>query len=147
MGLFILLTSLGIGLLLFGVSIRIGKIKNWWLTQFNPVVPEAGAYISIPIGIILIIWGLAALSNDVDLWGTVLDYTGILFIVAIIIIIWRPRWLLPRWLRWLEDNHNDILPLLKREAQIIGSREWGKRIETQEGLEEWVAEVRRKHKV
>jgi hypothetical protein len=57
----------------------------------------------------------------------------------------RPRWLVPPWLRWLEDNHKDILGLLKNEARKMGGNEWNRRVRTQEALEAWVEEVRRKH--
>ena len=69
----------------------------------------------------------------------------LLFIVAIILAFWRPRWLVPRWLLWLEDNHGEIYDQLREEAQKLGAREWEKRVSTQEGLEAWAMEVRRKY--
>jgi hypothetical protein len=143
----IVLGGIGVGMLLLGINVRIGKFKSWWLAQFNPVVPEAGAYIGIPLSITLFIWCLAPFFPDIDDRRRIFDYGGISFIATVIIVLWRPRWLLPGWLRWLEDNHQDILPLLKEDAQKMPGREWSKRVSTREGLESWVAEVRRKHGV
>jgi hypothetical protein len=54
-------------------------------------------------------------------------------------------WIKPRWYRWLEEHHGDIIPLLQQEARAMGRWKWQRRVATQEGLEEWVAEVREKH--
>ncbi len=53
----------------------------------------------------------------------------------------------PKWLKWLEQEHGDILRLLKEEANKMPYPEWDNQVETQEGLENWVAEVRKKHGV
>jgi hypothetical protein len=55
--------------------------------------------------------------------------------------------LTPQWLLWLEEYHAGILNLLKKEAQLMGGREWEARVRTQADLETWVAEVRRKHRL
>jgi NhaP-type Na+/H+ and K+/H+ antiporter len=141
----VVLGGIGIGMLLLGISVRSGKFKSWWLAQFNPVVPEIAAYIGIPGSITFFLLALAALMPDLEDRQRLFDLSIILLIVAIVIALWRPRWLLPKWLRWLQAHHKDILPLLKQEAQAMPDREWNKRVETQEDLEQWVAEVRRKH--
>lgn len=73
-------------------------------------------------------------------------YVGIpLILFSVILTMWQPRWLKPKWLRWLETYDRSILPLLREEARKDGWPSWNERVKTQEGLEEWVAEVRRKH--
>ena len=61
-----------------------------------------------------------------------------------IIAILEPNWMSPAWYRWLKKYHGDIMPYLVRDAQRLGRKVWMERVKTQEGLEEWAAEVRRK---
>ena len=68
-----------------------------------------------------------------------------LCILAIILSFWQPKRLKPKWVCWLEGNNQDILDLIVEEGRK--SRDWGKVVATQEGLEQWVAEVRRKHRL
>ena len=65
--------------------------------------------------------------------------------LSYIFAYFEPNWLSPEWYRWLKEEHGDILPYLAEEAHQMGREEWLKRVETQEDLEQWVAEVRRKH--
>jgi hypothetical protein len=67
------------------------------------------------------------------------------YFLGIILAIWQPGWLLPKWYRWLLNEHGDILDFLEEEARVIGKWEWQRRISTQGTLEEWVAEVRSKY--
>jgi tetratricopeptide (TPR) repeat protein len=56
----------------------------------------------------------------------------------------------PRWLQHLEQNHPDVHPLLREVArEEIGddrekAREWSRRMDTERGRNEWVAEVRQR---
>jgi hypothetical protein len=137
----------GMGLLFIGVGIgiRAGKKKGWWLMWDTPITPIAAAHIMIPGGIALLFWSLAALFPDLDERVRLFECGMLLFMIAVILAIWRPRWLVPKWLLWLEDNHGEIYAQLREEAQKLGAREWEKRVSTQEGLEEWAMEVRRKY--
>jgi len=53
----------------------------------------------------------------------------------------------PDWYRWVKKEHGDILPYLVRDAYELGREAWMERVRTQEGLEEWATEVRRKYTV
>jgi hypothetical protein len=69
-----------------------------------------------------------------------------MYFISLILAMWQPRWLLPQWYSWLLDKHGDIIYLLEEEARGLGGKEeWERRASTQESLEAWVAEVRRKH--
>jgi hypothetical protein len=63
-------------------------------------------------------------------------------ILSIFLIGLQPWWIKPAWVRWLEEENDDILDRLIEEARW--TKGWEKRIATQEGLEAWVAEVREK---
>ena len=63
--------------------------------------------------------------------------------LGIVLAIWRPWWLKPKWLRWLEKEHGDIIGILWEEVRKEGHA-WERRVRTQEQLEQWVEEVQRK---
>jgi hypothetical protein len=141
----LILSAIGVLALILGFSIRLGKYKTWWLIWDTPITPLAAAYLGIPLGIGMLVLALAVLFPDLEDRRRVFDYATILLITSFILAFWRPRWLVPRWLLWLEDNHGEIYAQLREEAQKLGAREWEKRVSTQEGLEEWAMEVRRKY--
>lgn len=60
----------------------------------------------------------------------------------------QPDWLSPSWLRRLKREYGkNIINLLIEDAVGMSKRELEQRLETWEDLEQWVAEVRRKHEV
>jgi hypothetical protein len=128
-----------------GIVVRTGKMKSWWLMWDTPITPIAVFPTMLPGGVALFMWSLALLFPELDGKIRLFECGMLLFILTIILTFWRPRWLVPRWLLWLEDNHGEIYAQLREEAQKLGAREWEKRVSTQEGLEEWAMEVRRKY--
>lgn len=58
---------------------------------------------------------------------------------------WKPRWLKPAWLLWLEEKYNErMLNFMFDQARKEG-RTWSKRVATQEGLEGWAEEIVQKY--
>lgn len=136
----------GLICLLVGLIVQTGKMKRWWIIYSTPLTPIGWFYLSIPLSIVFFTWGLVMLIPDLETRGKLFEYVFYFgFVPSIVLAILRPRWLIPAWLRWLEDNHGDIIDLLRDEARQMGGREWDRQVSTQKGLEQWVAEVRRKH--
>jgi hypothetical protein len=144
---FLIFLVLGISVLGYGILIQTGKIKSWWLLRSNPIVPEAAAYLGIPFSISLFVLATAAFFPDIETRRRILFFAIFISLISFLLAVWRPSWLTPKWLLWLEKYHDDILSLLREEARVLGGREWSKRVHTQEDLEIWVAEVRRKHRL
>jgi hypothetical protein len=95
------------------------------------------------IGIICVAIGMV-LSLPPDVALSILAYiAGPFFVVGFGLAIWRPRWLTPAWLRWIEEYNYDIRSLLGKEARQ--TPDWTQRIRSQADLQAWVAEVRQKH--
>jgi hypothetical protein len=71
-------------------------------------------------------------------------------VLAFIVGLWQPWWLKPKWIRQLQENHPDIYPFLREAAQEeVGTDrkkmdEWCRKMDTVEGQNEWVAEVRKR---
>ena len=79
--------------------------------------------------------------------GLFFSTSGLLWVLGVALIILQPRFIQPAWYRWLVDHHGDVLPQLRKEARKLGRHKWAQRVRTQEGLERWVRDVRRKYGV
>lgn len=140
----------GIILIAIGVWTRLGKNRGWYLIpNYYVLLPKGGHYATPIIGSMLIATGISLLMPRPELVRMMLAYTVFpLMIMSLLVVVFQPKWFKPRWVRWLEENHGDILDLLIHEARKTPNwREWSRRISTQEGLESWVEEVRHKYKL
>jgi hypothetical protein len=146
----LVLGALGTSLIVFGMLVRAGRSKAWFLQKNYPVIaPKAIAFVLIPMGVAFLVAATAFALPEMEMRGKAFVYGSMpIFVIALVLAMWQPGWLLPQWYRWLLDEHGDILHLLEEEARGLGSKEeWERRASTQESLEAWVAEVRRKHGV
>ncbi len=104
---------------------------------------RAGIYMLIPLGLALLLLPLMPLF-----YGTI--YVAPLRILVIslgalsaFIVMFQPKFAKPDWINWLEGNHSDILPVLRRELWHM-VRERKEIINDQEKLEAWIQEYRQK---
>jgi hypothetical protein len=116
-----------------------------------PFFGPANYHFIILLGALLVVFGLTGLPGDVQTRQDLLVYVlGPCFILAFIIGLWQPWWIKPRWIRQLQENHRDIYPFLREAAQEeVGTDrkkmdEWCRKMDTVEGQNEWVAEVRKR---
>ncbi|MEA3396498.1 MAG: hypothetical protein U9R05_03455 [Chloroflexota bacterium] len=73
-------------------------------------------------------------------WASV-SVAGI--VLTVVLGTWNPRWLKPAWQRRLEDRYSrDQIETFIRVWRQMDRREWGRLIETEEGLEELVRRAR-----
>jgi hypothetical protein len=145
----ILFVLLGITFLVVGLRMIFSDDKFWWWSKSNPVVPTSVVFAAFPAALLLFLLAFifyyqsyipTEVKNNLVLFG------GIpLLIISVALSIWQPLWLKPKWLRWLETHHGSVLALLQEEARKEEWSVWQNQVRTQEGLEEWVEEVRRKH--
>lgn len=148
-GLFVLIVVGGLGVLFLGVGImiRLGLWRSICAVKGYPVyMPRALIFVFIPMGFAALSIGLVPLLPiQPENRGDVITYATIpLLIATYILAMWQPWWLKPAWLRWLEKEHGDILEILWEDVRE-DPWGWERRVRTREDLEEWVAEVRRKH--
>jgi hypothetical protein len=137
--------GLGTIALLSGILIRAGIWKTWFATKRIPVLLPTSYYFGyIPFGLMLLSIAFASLFEP-ETRLILFDCLVPLFLVSSIVLsIWQPWWVQPVWYRWLKEHHGNIIPILREEVQAMGGWEWQRRVSTQEGLEQWVAEVRQK---
>jgi hypothetical protein len=149
-----MLVGFGVGALIFGCGmyIRLGYTKRYFLVRGPaPFLGPANYHFWILAGAVLMLFGVAGLPGDPETGGKLLLYLfGPSLVVAMIIGLWQPWWLKPKWIRQLKENHPDIYPFLREAAQEeVGNDrkkadEWSAKMDTVEGQNEWVAEVRKR---
>ena len=139
----IIILAVGLYIIGEGVMIRCGRLRKRFIGGSFPVLAPRDIFlIAIPIGLqILVIGFMIILPNSKIL--TVVG--GVSFLSAIILGIWRPDWLKPSWLRWLENNYAHVRDEMFREANQMGAKKWEDATCTQEGLEHWADSVAKKH--
>lgn len=133
----------GLGFIYAGIRILEGKYKIWYLgPRIFP--PQAIIYGLIPFGFAgleLCIITLLPYHLSPDVIGAIITLLVLpTTLLGFILAVWRPRWVRPRWVRWLEDNYGDRIHTLIVAARK-DSQAWEERVATQEGLEEWAREV------
>ncbi len=132
----------GLFLIVIGGGIRLGYGRRWYLGPDDPIFyPKQGVYGPVPLG--LSFWCILLVLVLPEPWETFATWVAFSFaILSIFLIGLQPWWIKPAWVRWLEEENDDILDRLIQEA--CWTKDWEKRIATQEGLEAWVAQVREK---
>lgn len=141
----LLAVVMGIGGVAIGLyPILTGKRKYVYMAENLNTARQNAA---IPLGVAFLIFALAGVTENLDVAYVILAIGIGIGIIGIIFSLFPPPFLKPAWFRWLEREHGDIMPLLQEEVQMMGERNWDNQMQTQEDLEVWVAEVRRKHGV
>jgi hypothetical protein len=139
------LGGMSITFLTWGILLRSGYLRASYAVRGNPVFASPALlhsliFLGLALGVLAI---LPLLPPEIRLnFGNFVF--GPLIISVFVFAVWQPRWLRPKWLRWLEEEHSDVIEILWEEVRKEGHT-WGRRVQIQEQLEEWVAEVRRKH--
>ena len=133
----------GCVLIYLGVITLNGTYKKWYLGP--RVFPsQAYAYMGIPLGIVALemcIIGLLSPLFNPDTIGWLMGATILpTLVISYILGIWRPKWITPDWVWWLEENYSHNIYQLIAEAKKDPEL-WGQRVSTQKGLEDWAREV------
>lgn len=144
---FSFLIGLGCFFVAVGILSRTGHFRWIYAMKGHPIfTPSALAYVYLPVGLIALFFGLIPfLPIEQETKGALIFYILLpLLIVTFVLAVWQPWWLKPKWLRWLENEHGDVVHLLWEDVR---QDRWGwqRRVKTQEQMEAWVAEVRRRH--
>ena len=135
----IVVSIIGISLICLGLFGLFGPVHVWYILR-NPFM-NLGLNTSIPGGLFFLFLALAFyLPPQSSLFVVNL---GLLVGVVGTILMGNVPSFKPKWLQWLYQEHGDILELLRQE--IWQDQSWNKRINTQEELELWVNQVRKKH--
>lgn len=133
----------GLFIIVFHLRLLSGKgNKSFYMADH---IYAGRVYAAIPFGMAFLIFALAAIPQSPDISLAIVGI-GIGFgVFGLICAFIQPSFLKPAWFKWLEREHGEIMSNLRAEVRRMGDRSWNEQIQTQEDLEQWVAEVRRKH--
>jgi hypothetical protein len=135
---------LGFGLFTvwLGVMVRIGKLRWLFFGGSFPVLSPVGVFlIAVPIGLGIVTIGLKIVFPE---WKLLIPM-AIFFLTGVILSLWAPDWILPRWMSWLMNNYEHVLPEMIEEVRQIGAIKWERETRTQAELERWADRVAQKH--
>jgi hypothetical protein len=138
------LVILGLAFVWGGILFHLGRWRNWYLTPDTIFGARPALYAFVPMGLAAICLAVSIGLPTLEARRFGMGYVALpLACLGGILTFWRPKWLKPKWVCWLEENNQDILDLIVEEGRK--TQDWGKVVATQAGLEAWVAEIRRKH--
>jgi hypothetical protein len=146
---FLLLIAFGLVFFTMGVLARLGHFRWIYAMKGHLVLaPPPLVHVATLIGFGMMFMGfLPFLPIAPEKRGDLVGYILLPLLIAIYVLaIWQPWWLKPAWLRWLEQEHGDIIELLWEDVRQ-DRWAWERRVRTQAQLEAWVAEVRRKNEL
>jgi hypothetical protein len=103
----------GIAVLSFGLYVRVGGCRLWYLLRGTTVImPGAVRNAPIPLGMTCIVWGIVwcDLIPDAETRSRLFGYVVMPMLVASIVLGgWNPRWLQPQWLAYLNNMYGKIM--------------------------------------
>jgi hypothetical protein len=138
------LFGFGMWLVWSGLRLHLGYWRRWYLMEDTIFAARPALFGLAPAGMAVVCFSVSLLLPTLGARRIVAAYVVVpLVILAVILSFWQPKWLKPKWVCWLEENNQDILGLIIEEGRK--TKDWGKVVATQEGLEAWVAQVRQKH--
>ncbi|MCP4538856.1 MAG: hypothetical protein GY832_17110 [Chloroflexi bacterium] len=127
--------------------VRLSIIKSWFILKPLPGLLSAQMiYAAFPLGVAFLILGLGGMFHDSIFYKVGLEVFFLLVFASFLFMIRPPRWVKPRWLRWLEYEYSYCLDILIKEARVMGRWNWGAQVSTRVGLEQWVESVVKRHR-
>lgn len=139
---FMVLLLGGTFLLYVGTMALRGHFKGLYLIKGIPLAAPAGIIFTFfPGGIGALMLAVVVVIPDVSVGRMIIFIGGgLVMLSALVLMLWKPRWLKPWWLRWLEDHYPHLLHMLLDEARR-GGKAWERQIQTQADLEKWAEQI------
>jgi hypothetical protein len=125
------------------IQFKLGKMKASFLPlPINPAIPASWFYGGWPIGIGSLLVGIGFVTDN-----RTLAMIGLFGVApfAFVFMFWKPNWLKPDWLLWLEDHYDQsMLDFMFQQAKQ--DKSWSQKVDTQTRLEAWAKEMERKYR-
>ncbi len=125
-----------------GLKMHFSTDKSWWRQLSHRErypYPAAGVLLSV----VFVLGGMVFLLNYVVANAVYFGYAaGITFILVLVVGVWQPRALHPRWYRSLEDRVGKKgLQMLKTAAYEMPTEEWREIAASDAEFDAWVAKI------
>ena len=148
----IIIISIGACLLFMFFLMRSGRFRSWFIAKPVPgLMSGPMSYLSLNMGVIFISWPLITMLPNYNFNDQ--PYFSIFFLSWLggpfLGFYWAanpPRWLQPRWVRWLSDEYGYCLHILVAEAQDMPCGNWESQTRQQQGLQKWIDAVYQRRK-
>lgn len=139
----------GFGLLifLFFLLVRLGIFKSWAILKTLPGLMSARMfYALLPMSLeFMVLSFLPAIpgydSREAPFIWLLLIITGGGPLLGFWFMYRPPKWIVPRWLRWLEQEYGYCADILLEEAQRMDRWQWEMQVRTQVGMQAWIDAV------
>ena len=143
----VLFFVIGISFLVSAISAKRGRLKGMFMLTINPITPVSIIYAAIPLGIGAISIAVGGMIDNVQFTRLFIGIgLGGGIIIGYVFMFWKPSWLKPNWLLWLEESYDQqTIDFMFDQARKEG-RAWGQRVATQAGLEAWAKEMEQKYR-
>lgn len=128
---------------IMAIQLKHGKMKTAFLPlPINPEIPVNWPYGLWPVGLGALLTGTGfIIANRLLMMIGLFGVTPF----ALVFLFWKPRWLKPDWLLWLEDTYDQhMLDFMFQQARL--DKTWSQKVATQEGLEVWAKEMEQKYR-
>jgi tetratricopeptide (TPR) repeat protein len=147
----IVLVSAGLALFAYGMYIRLGRSKLYFLREKRGFVGPTVYHVLPLAGVVLCLMGLVSLSGNLETRQRLIVYlVAPSSIVVLVIGLSQPSWIKPKWMRQLQANHPDVYPFVRDVArEEVGENPdralaWAEAMDTIQGQDEWVARIRKR---
>lgn len=142
----------GFSFVLLFLLIRFDVFKSWAILKTLPGLMSARMFYAIfPIAL-----GFMMLSFILGIPGY--DPNKSPYSILLTISIWGgpllgfwfmyrpPKWIVPKWLRWLEREYGYCVDILLEDAQRMGRWNWERQVRSQAGMQTWIDSVMEREK-
>jgi hypothetical protein len=142
------LIAFGVMSLRHAIRAKRGEDKGTFIRPATPIYPKDGVYAAIPMGVGFLVmasgWIISFfhfdLGRQIGMWSMFIAIP-----LALILMAWRPNWLKPDWLLWLEENYDQsTIDFMFEQARQ--EKRWSQKVDTQTGLEAWAREMEQKYR-
>lgn len=137
----LVLVAIGLVFLGMAISVRSGRSKGWYLRTYRPFGRKLLLPLCISLSLAWFTLPVVAILPIPKESRSVLGQIGMLspLVLTPLLAIWQPWWLDPVWLRRLESQYDrGTIKALIENWRKMDRAEWGRLIETQQGLDELV---------
>ncbi|MBN1265178.1 MAG: hypothetical protein JXA25_06780 [Anaerolineales bacterium] len=122
-----------------GFAARSGFYKKWYWSG------RGGAYAYIPLGLMFILFTFHDWAEQTLSQPMYYGFLGLFGLFGIFCVWWTlkpPRFLQPRWVRWIEKHPRRVVQMMKSEVEA--GEEWEEIIKSEEAIDQWAKVLRGK---
>jgi hypothetical protein len=144
--------TIGVGIVGVGifVIVKLGLIKSWFILKTLPGLLSARMiYAAFPFGLSFLLLTIFPFLPSYDPRHPSLAFFAVLLggpVFGFWFMYRPPKWIVPKWLRWLEREYGYCVDILLEDAQRMGRWDWEWQVRSQAGMQTWIDSVMEREK-